>query len=376
MKKIRVLVVDDSVVVRRLISDLLSSDSSLEVVGVAANGRIALEKIPQVNPDVITLDLDMPELDGLQTLAVVRKSYPHLPVIILSSLSERGTAQTLDALVLGASDYVTKPVNASNSSIGLAGIREELIAKIKTLYGRKEIRQSHRERTRESDLDRSPTQAPLLNTGKPPEIVAIGASTGGPNALTELISAFPADFSASILIAQHMPPLFTTILANRLASRALMDVQEGIDGTELMPGKVWIAPGDRHMAVVKDGLKYRLRLNQDPPENSCRPSVDVLFRSVAKVYGDRALGVILTGMGKDGLRGCKEMVGAGAQILVQDEVSSVVWGMPGFVARAGLAHRILPLKQLADEVLQRVQASKTKADSAAQERLQRACLGD
>ena len=355
--KIRVLVVDDSVVIRRLVSDLLSSDSSVEVVGVAANGRIAVEKISQVNPDVVTLDIDMPEMDGLQTLAVVRKRHPRLPVIILSALTERGAAMTLEALTSGASDYVTKPATVARSNTPLAEIRDELLSKIKALCPRHGVHQPSPGCLLAADHKQTPAQK-AMRAPRRLEIVAIGVSTGGPNALNELIPALPADFPLPVVIAQHMPPFFTRVLAERLASRAAVDVREGIEGGELRPGSVWIAPGDHHMEVAGGTDGFRLRLNQDPPENSCRPAVDVLFRSVARTYGNNALGIVLTGMGQDGLRGCKEMAQSGAQILVQDEASSVVWGMPGFVARAGLADKIVPLGQLAGEVLHRIRLDK------------------
>ena len=357
MMKIRVLVVDDSVVIRRLVSDLLSSDSSVEVVGVAANGRIAVEKISQVNPDVVTLDIDMPEMDGLQTLAVVRKRHPRLPVIILSALTERGAAMTLEALTSGASDYVTKPAAVARSNTPLAEIRDELLSKIKALCPRHGVHQPSPGCLLAADHQQTPAQK-AMRAPRRLEIVAIGVSTGGPNALNELIPALPADFPLPVVIAQHMPPFFTRVLAERLASRAAVDVREGIEGGELRPGSVWIAPGDYHMEVAGGTDGFRLRLNQDPPENSCRPAVDVLFRSVARTYGNNALGIVLTGMGQDGLRGCKEMAQSGAQILVQDEASSVVWGMPGFVARAGLADKIVPLGQLAGEVLHRIRLDK------------------
>lgn len=375
MMKIRILVVDDSVVVRRLVSELLSSDSSLEVVGVAANGRIALEKIAQVNPDVVTLDIDMPEMDGLQTLALVRRHYPRLPVIILSAYSERGAAVTLDALTLGASDYVTKPANAGSATIAMAQIRNDLIPKIKALCGGTELNERRLGRAQEAARSKSPIQAVAGRPLKPLEIVAIGVSTGGPNALSEIVSTFPTDFPIPVVIVQHMPPVFTQILADRLSSRACIRVREGIEGGELTPGSVWIAPGNYHMQIVREGDAFQLKLNQDPPQNSCRPAVDVLFRSVALTYGNTALAVVLTGMGQDGLRGCEAIAQAGGQILAQDEASSIVWGMPGFVAKAGLADRVVPLSQIGGEILRRVQAGRPKSSALGGERLSRVYLG-
>ncbi len=373
--KIRVLVVDDSAVIRRIISELLSSDSAVQVAGVAANGRIAVEKIPQVNPDVVTLDIDMPEMDGLQTLAVMRKNYPRLPVIILSTLSERGAAITLEALSLGASDYVTKAANADSSSAAMAHIRDELLSKIKALCRRQEGHEPSRGHSRPPQLWKNPVPAATTRVSRRVEVVAIGVSTGGPNALAQLLPAMPVDFPVPIVIAQHMPPVFTKILAERLAARTAIDVREGRDGGALAPGRAWIAPGNHHMLVERQGNAFQLKLNQDPPENSCRPAVDVLFRSVAATYGSNALAVVLTGMGQDGLRGCEEISEAGGQILAQDEASSVVWGMPGLVAKAGLANTVVPLSQIAGEILRRVQAGKAKEGMPAQEGLHRVYLG-
>ena len=365
MRKIRVLIVDDAVVVRRIVGDVLAGDPELEVAGAAANGRIALAKIPQVNPDIVTLDAEMPEMDGLETLAAIRKSYPRLPVIMFSTQTERGAAVTLDALALGANDYVTKPANVGSVAVAIQRIREQLIPKLKLLCGRAAdaetgLPQAVSTRTRAS----RPSPAPPRSADRARaegrkakariEIVAVGASTGGPNALAELLPIFPADFPVPIVIVQHMPPVFTRMLAERLTSQCQVPVSEGVCGGRLGPGRVWVAPGDYHMTVARDVLGGRLRLNQEPPENSCRPSVDVLFRSVADSYGPNSLVVVLTGMGQDGLRGCEAVHEVGGQILAQDEASSVVWGMPGFVVRASLADRVLPLDQIGQEIVWRV----------------------
>jgi two-component system chemotaxis response regulator CheB len=349
MPKIRVLVVDDAVVFRRLVSEELSRDPALEVVGTAANGRIALAKVPQVNPDLVILDVEMPEMDGLETLRELRKTYPRLPVIMFSALTERGASETLDALALGAADYFTKPTNVSGLDAALAVLREQLIPKIKALC---------------SHITSCPAAKPVENRSRPvscpgvvtgrPQVLAIGASTGGPNALVDIFARLPADFPVPILIVQHMPPMFTRLLAERLSAQSPIRVQEASSGTVLKPGQAWIAPGDYHMIAVRDGAQVRLLIHQDPPENSCRPAVDVLLRSVAAAYGAKSLTVILTGMGQDGLRGCELLREAGAQILAQDEATSVVWGMPGYVARAGLAARVLPLAMIADEIVHRV----------------------
>jgi two-component system chemotaxis response regulator CheB len=354
MSKIRVLVVDDAVVVRRLVSDILASDPEIEVVGTAANGRIALAKIPQVNPDLVTLDVEMPDMNGLEVLAALRKTHPRLPVIMFSTLTQRGAAATLDALALGANDYVTKPANVGSVQEAMQRIREELIPKIKSFCGRKQ--QPSPSVLRLLSTPRTTTPPPTRKTTSPSrvEIVAIGVSTGGPNALADLLPALPGNFPVPIVIVQHMPPLFTRLLAERLNTKSAIGVSEATAGSVLSPGHAWIALGDFHMALERDTRGNRLRLHQGPPENSCRPAVDVLFRSVAEIYGAGVLSVVLTGMGQDGLRGCEQIKEAGGQVLAQDEASSVVWGMPGFVARAGLADKILPLNELAFEITRRV----------------------
>lgn len=348
MPKIRILVVDDSVLVRRMLSNVLSDDPELEVVGVAANGRIALAKIPQVNPDLIVLDVEMPEMDGLETLGAIRKTYPKLPVIMFSALTERGASITLDAIALGATDYVTKPANTSSKEAALQYLRQQLIGKIKVFCRRG----GDRPRTVRPPLPKVPARGPVRGPERV-DIVAIGVSTGGPNALASLLPALPANFPVPVAIVQHMPPLFTKRLAQRLSQTCQLQVAEGFDGAEIRAGQIWLAPGDFHMVVDREGKNVRIRTNKGQPENSCRPAVDVLFRSLANSYGAGTLAVVLTGMGQDGLAGCQCIREAGGQILVQDEASSVVWGMPGMVANAGLADRVLPLHQISSEIIKR-----------------------
>jgi len=349
MPKTRVLVVDDSVVVRRMVTNVLSSESTIEVVGAAPNGRIALAKLTQVNPDLIVLDLEMPEMDGLETLAAMRKTHPHLPVIMFSALTERGAIATLDALALGANDYVTKPALMGSKEAAFKYIRQQLIPKIKVFCSSPVAKQT--KLVSSAQQIRSPLKADI----QPVEILAIGVSTGGPNALATLISALPANLSVPVVIVQHMPPVFTKRLAERLTSQGQMQVKEGKTGDILQPGQAWLAPGDYHMIVERYGTQIRLCNHQAPQENSCRPAVDVLFRSVAKIYQGGVLAVVLTGMGQDGLHGCQCIREVGGHILVQDESSSVVWGMPGIVANAGLATKILPLNQIANEIMRRIQ---------------------
>jgi two-component system chemotaxis response regulator CheB len=359
MVKIRILIVDDSVVVRRMVVDMLSDDPALEVAGTAPNGRIALAKLPQVNPDLVLLDVEMPEMNGLETLAALRKTYPRLPVIMFSRYTKRGTFVTLEALTLGASDYVTMPDSTAGAGQSLPVWRAQLIAKIKQLCAANKV-VSHPSGVAAPAAQVCAPSVPGSPRAAQVAVVAIGASTGGPNALAMLLAALPADCPFPLVIVQHMPAAFTGLLAERLAALAAIEVREGILGKVLYPGQAWIAPGDYHMEVTRDGQQTaRLRLHQGPPENSCRPSVDVLFRSVAEAYGAGTLAVVLTGMGQDGLRGCEAIREAGGQVLVQDEATSVVWGMPGFVARADLADQVLPLEKLGPEIVRRVRKGRT-----------------
>ncbi|HWD21182.1 MAG TPA: chemotaxis response regulator protein-glutamate methylesterase [Verrucomicrobiae bacterium] len=356
MPRIRVLVVDDAVVMRKLISETLAKDAGLEVVGAAANGRIALQKIPQLNPDLLTLDLEMPEMDGLETLREVRKLYPSLPVIIFSTLSQRGAAATLDALSRGANDYVTKPANVGSVTEAMQRLESELIPKIKV-----HCRQ----------LSPAPTDAPV-NRPAPRQpraawqatkidLVCIGTSTGGPNALAEVFSQLPAHLPTPIVMVQHMPPMFTAMLAERLTAHSPLPCHEGADGQVIECGHAYIAPGGRHMEVQRAGARLVVRLHDGTPENSCRPAVDVLFRSVAAAYGNAALGVVMTGMGQDGLRGSEALLERRSRVIAQDEASSVVWGMPGAVAQAGYADKILPLNRIAAEIVRTVQIGRRAA---------------
>jgi len=351
MGRIRILVVDDSVVIRRLLCDTLAKDPELDVLASAGDGRIALAKISQLHPDLVTLDVEMPVMNGLEALAEIRKAHPRLPVIMFSTLTERGAAATLDALSLGASDYATKPSNTGSPDAAIEAVRAELIPKIKALC---------------------PNSSPKLKTLPPPrpavpvrprlkrpiEIVAIGTSTGGPNALGEVLPRIPQDLPVPIVIVQHMPPIFTHLLAERLSHQSKIPIAEGRAGVNLEPGHAWIAPGNFHMTVARAGTYWRLNLNQEPPQHSCRPAVDVLFRSVAAEYRANVLGVVMTGMGSDGVRGAQQIREAGGEVIIQDEASAVVWGMPGLVYAAGQADGVYPLDQLAVEITRRVLQSR------------------
>lgn len=354
-RKIRVLVVDDSVVIRRLVTQALSEDPELEVVGSAPNGKIALQRIPQLNPDVLTLDVEMPEMDGLQTLRALRPNYPHLVVIMFSTLTQRGASSTIEALSYGASDYVTKAANVGSLDRSLQSLRSELVPKIKQFFHR-----PGGDRPSSAQGGASARSGPItlsrasrLARG-PRRLIAIGVSTGGPTALAEVFPGFPQNLDVPIVIVQHMPPMFTRLLAERLQQISRLKVREAEPGMPLEPGVAVIAPGDYHLTLRRDGTQVLCALNQGPPENSCRPAVDVLFRSVADLYGGSVVAVILTGMGQDGLRGVETLKAAGAYVLAQDEPSSVVWGMPGAVARAGLADTVAPLAQIAPEILRRL----------------------
>jgi len=312
MKPVRILVVDDSVVIRKLLSDTLSKDAAFEVVGTAGNGRIALAKISQLHPELIMPDIEMPVMNGLETLTEIRKSDHKIPVIMFSTLTERGAAATLEALSLGASDYATKPSNTGSPAVAIEQIRAELIPKIKALCSAQlGTNASPAASTRTAIAAGARPAARPRKPGKRIEIVAIGTSTGGPNALAQVIPLVPKDFPVPIVVVQHMPPIFTRFLAERLADRSEIRVEEGQAGGALEPGKAWIAPGNYHMTVSRMANERRLKLNQDAPEHSCRPAVDVLFRSVAEAYGGGVLGVVMTGMGSDGVLGAQRIHAAG-----------------------------------------------------------------
>ena len=351
MAPIRILIVDDSVLIRKLLADTLSDDHALEVVGTASDGRIALAKIAQLQPDVITLDVEMPVMNGLETLAEVRRLYPKLPVLMFSTVTEHGAATTLDALSLGASDYATKPRNTSSPAESSAAIRDELIPKIKALCAG----QVKKVTTILPPRPAGPVRRPLHRRI---EIVTIGTSTGGPNALAEVLPQIPKNFPVPIVLVQHMPPIFTRLLADRLAAHCEIPVHEASAGVIVSPGHAWIAPGNYHMRLRRAGTGWRLELNQDPPENSCRPAVDVLFRSVAEACGAQALAVVMTGMGADGVIGAQCIRQKGGEVIIQDEASSVVWGMPGLVYASGQADAVYPLNQLGQEITRRVLQSR------------------
>jgi len=301
-------------------------------------------------PDLVTLDIEMPEMDGLATLAQIRKSHPRLPVVMFSTLTERGAVATLDALSLGATDYVTKPTTVGDPAQAIASIKQQLIPRIKSFCRRANV---------------GPLQPPVVSPAEksgrnPVEVVAIGTSTGGPNALAEVLAAFPADFPVPVVIVQHMPATFTRFLAERLTLVCALPVREAVPGARLLPGQVWIAPGDYHLVVTGLRSACSLQLVQTPPENSCRPSVDVLFRAAAQMFRQGVLAVVMTGMGQDGLRGAETISAMGGRVWAQDAASSVVWGMPGFVVQNGLARRVLPLGVIGKEIVREVQENQPR----------------
>lgn len=351
--RIRVLVVDDSVVIRRLVTHALGQDDSLEVVGSAPDGSIGLSRVAQLNPDVITLDIEMPEMDGLEMLRRLRQTRKDIRVIMFSTLTERGGAATLEALSLGADDYVTKASNAGSLDRSMAALRGELIPKIKQFFQLEEA--AAPPPVAEKLCPAAPPARSPQTSGfrVQPRVVAIGVSTGGPTALGEIIPCFPANFPLPILIVQHMPPVFTRLLAERLQTLTKLKVEEAAQGSTVDAGKILIAPGNYHMRLRKTGLKTTIKLDQEPPENSCRPAVDVLFRSVEETYGSASIAVVLTGMGYDGLRGVQVLKAHGAYVIAQDEPTSVVWGMPGAIVNAGLADSVAPLAQVVPEILRR-----------------------
>ncbi len=370
---IRVLIVDDSAVIRRLVSGVIETDPRLEVASTAPNGVIALQKIVQLRPDLVILDVEMPELDGLGTLVEIRRHWPTLPVIMFSTLTERGAAVTIDALTRGATDYVTKPTSLGSADLARERVREQLVPKILAFCRRpaRPIPAPKRspgpsESAALGVMSAPPPRLPVPRLARAPrrvETLVIGVSTGGPNALAKLLPQLGARFPVPVLVVQHMPPMFTRLMAERLDAICPLQVGEATEGCVVEPGRIWIAPGDFHMVPKREGSQVVLALSSSPQENSCRPSVDPLFAAAASVYGAGTLGLILTGMGQDGLRGAGEIRKAGGRIIVQDEASSVVWGMPGAVVRAGLADAVVPLDDIAAQLAQAVARSSPPAST-------------
>ncbi len=358
---IRVLVVDDSLVMRSLLRMVLAAEPGIELAGMASDGVEALAAIARTPPDLVLLDIEMPRCNGLEVLARLREERRLQPgglkVIMCSTLTRRGAAVTLEALAAGAADYVTKPGGQTGPADALRALSGQLLPKIRALCSRA-LQPGPRPPALENgaagvtvqsaDASRDPASVPAVA----PSLVVIGVSTGGPAALEALLPALPMDFPLPLLIVQHMPQVFTRLLAERLDGLSALRVREAEPGEIPSPGTAYIARGDWHMELSRAafGRGLSLRLTQSAPVDYCRPSVDLLFRSAAAVAGQGVLAAVLTGMGSDGLEGCRAVRAAGGTVLAQDRASSIVWGMPGVVAQAGLAHRVLPLASFAPEL--------------------------
>lgn len=340
MKKIKVLVVDDSSLIRKVITDILSKDLEIEVVGTAKDGKEAIEKAEELRPDVITLDIEMPVMDGLSALRVLKQKVPHSKVIMFSSLTQEGAKATIEALALGAYDFVPKPSTRSFLE-SIKKIEDDLLPKIKAIVPLKEFKPV----LKTKPFRLAPKKGDL-------KVCGIGVSTGGPQTLMQIFPKLPKDFPVPILIVQHMPPIFTQHLAERLNAISRLEVKEAEQGELVKDGIVYIAPGDYHMRVKKEGVKVKIYLHQGPMRNYCRPSVDELFESLAEVYNGYTLGLILTGMGYDGKEGAKKIKEKGGIILAQDAQSSVVFGMPKVVIEEGLADEIVNLSEIPQKLIE------------------------
>jgi two-component system, chemotaxis family, protein-glutamate methylesterase/glutaminase len=356
--KIKVLIVDDSTVVRQFLAKAVAAESDLEVIGTAKNGQEALELLKKCTPDIMTLDVEMPVMDGLTTLANVRKTNKTLPIIMFSTLTERGASVTVEALVKGATDYIAKPSSlGGGKDKNFEEISGELCKKIRMhLAGKlassaKPSLQTFRGATAGQSQIQSKFKNVSSRTGF--NALCIAVSTGGPGAMVELFKKLPK-MDIPIFITQHMPPLFTKMFAVQLNTYSPYTITEAQDGEIVQNGHAYVAPGDYHMTVVKEGLHCKIKLNQDALENSCRPAADVMFRSLAQIYGKELLGLVLTGMGSDGAKGAKVICDAGGEVIVQDQATSAVWGMPGAVVALGCATEELPLLQIPEVVYRKV----------------------
>ncbi len=355
MKKIRVLIVDDSALVRQVLTSLFAQTPDIEVVGSAADPYIARDKIKRLKPDVLTLDVEMPRMDGVTFLGNLMRLRP-MPVVMVSSVTMEGADVTLQALEYGAVDFVSKP--RVDISQGLQAYAEEIVRKVRTAAGAR-VRPLERPReaavaagqehklSADAILPARPARGHLRATNR---IIGIGSSTGGTEAIKEVLLRLPGDLPAGIVISQHIPVNFSRSFARRVNNVTALTVCEAEDGQPILPGHVYIAPGNRHLLVERNGARYFCCLNDGPPVNRHIPSVDVMLRSLAQNAGPNAIGVMLTGMGDDGAAGMGELKAAGASVIAQDEKSSVIWGMPGEVVKRGFAHDVLPLGGIADRL--------------------------
>lgn len=355
---IKVLIIDDSALVRKLLTEIFNADPEINVVGTAQDPYDAREKIKKLNPDVLTLDVEMPKMDGITFLSNLMRLRP-MPVVMISTLTEKGADVTFEALEIGAVDFVSKP--KIDVQVQLKDYAIEICEKVKTAAKAKVSAISDRRNSAKLEVAPKLSADAILQKRSGPsklktteKIIAIGASTGGTEAIKEVLIRLPAD-CPGVVISQHIPAAFSKPFAERMDRNSAMTVFEATDGQQILPGHVYIAPGDRHLLVERNGARYVCRLNDGPAVNRHKPSVDVMFRSVAQNVGANAVGVILTGMGADGADGLKEMLENGAKTLVQDEKSSVVWGMPGEAFKRGAASDQYPLEQIAKELLKRAQ---------------------
>lgn len=362
----RIFIVDDSAVMRSLLRSVIGTDPRIEVAGTASDGASALRAMPSIDPDIVLLDVEMPVMDGLSTLKQIRARHRGLPVIMCSALTQRGARVTIEALASGAADYVAKPSGAPSREAAVSALAQDLIPKILALtstaghnFESPSIQHGIYPLQRNVGLTTtSSLQSNLSNRSNSesstPAVLLIGVSTGGPAALEALLPALPASFPLPVLIVQHMPELFTKMLAERLNGCCALPVSEAENGRPVRPGHIYIAKGNWHMEIScvanERASEPFLRLTQSPLENHCRPAVDVLFRSAVSVYGSQILAAVLTGMGHDGLAGCRIIRAHNGTVIAQDAATSAVWGMPGAVVQAGLAHRILPLPLIAAEI--------------------------
>ena len=357
-RPLRILVVDDTALYRKVLTETLAEIPGVKVVGTATDGKVALAKIRQLKPDMLTLDFEMPEMDGLEVLEHAMRDNPALKVVMVSSQTKEGATVTLKALELGALTFITKPVSANpleSRDVLLAQLTPIVVAIMS------QVLCSERRISKDKQIDRpnaahSAKETPLAVESGSIRIVAIGISTGGPNALAEVIPNLPQDMPVPVVIVQHMPAQFTYELANTLNKKCKLRVVEAEDCMELECGTVFIAPGGKQMKVAHNSGKFILEVNDDPPENYCQPSADYLFRSIAQIYRNHALGIIMTGMGSDGTLGLRLMKRKGAQVIAQDEQSCAVFGMPDGAINAGVVDNIVPLDCIAGEIARRVGA--------------------
>jgi two-component system chemotaxis response regulator CheB len=365
--KLKVLIVDDTIVYRKIVSDVLTEIPSVEVVGTAHNGKAALTKIASLKPDLLTLDIEMPEMNGLKVLEELKQRGSEVGVIMLSTLTLEGGALTMKALELGAFDFIPKP-SADTMAENRQIVKNAMAPILKEFMRNRSIRSILYSKAPEKTFKKYDSLASNKPVVKSPrvfkasilksksEIVAIGISTGGPKALAEMLPQIPINIGVPILIVQHMPPVFTQSLATSLNSKCEIQVKEAIDGEPVEPNIAYIAPGGKQMKIEagSDGKKRIIKITNDPPENSCRPSADYLFRSVADHYVGRATGVIMTGMGIDGTKGLQQMKENGATVIAQNENSCVVYGMPKIPIESGLADIVSPLNRIASEIVKTI----------------------